>query len=107
MFALTGVKPLWVLPLLLIMVQSPQVDDDSSSPPHCETSNAAETRAHSSLMGLTTVFVHQVNVLLRLHSETEDSRSDPNTQPGHVSQIDAQESPLLCQHGFIKWVCCS
>lgn len=58
MFALTGIKPLWVLPLHLIMVQSPQVDNDSSSLPHCELSNATETRAHSLLMGLTMVFVH-------------------------------------------------
>lgn len=75
MFALTRVKPLWVLPLLLVMVQSPQVDNDSSSLPHCEISKATETRAPSSLMGLTMVFVHQVNVFLRLHSETEDPRS--------------------------------
>lgn len=42
-FPLTRVKELRVFPFLLIMVQRPQVDDDSSSFPHREIPNAIET----------------------------------------------------------------
>lgn len=43
-FPLTGVKELRVFPFLLIVVQRPQVDDDSTSFPHCEIPNATETK---------------------------------------------------------------
>lgn len=41
-FLLTGVKELRAFPFLLIMVQRPQVDDDSTSFPHGEIPDATE-----------------------------------------------------------------
>lgn len=46
---LTRVKELWVFPFLLIVVEGPQVDDDSRSFLHCKVPEATEEHTHRML----------------------------------------------------------